>query len=188
MQDEIETVFMIPKVKKELVITESSIKFKRVFFLLILLSTVLYFLFLVCIDVFGIKNVKETSFPLFEDFLQILIFLSIIIVLFVHLRLIPKVRKIKEPFHRFNLHIVIFLFGVQPFGLFGLFLGLIGLFFEGSVNWLIVCIFFAIGFLHSGLLYFIEIGPTLRACEVGKTIPIHSKPQSEVAQNIKKEL
>jgi hypothetical protein len=179
---------MIPKVKKELVITESSIKFKKIFFLLILLSTVLYFLFLIIIDFFGIKNVKQTSFPLFEEFLQILIFLSIILVLFVHLRLIPKVRKIKEPFHRFNLHIVIFLLSVQPFGLFGLFLGLLGLFFEGLINWLIVCIFFAVGFLHSGLLYIIEIGPTLGACEIGKTIPIRPEPQPEVAQNIKKDL
>jgi hypothetical protein len=56
---------MIPKVKKELMITESSIKFKKIFFLLILLSTVLYFLFLVIIDFFEIKNVKQTSFPLF---------------------------------------------------------------------------------------------------------------------------
>jgi hypothetical protein len=106
----------------------------------------------------------------------------------VHLRLIPKVRKIKEPFHRFNLHIVIFLLSVQPFGLFGLFLGLIGLFFEGLINWLIVCIFFAVGFLHSGLLYIIEIGPTLDACEIGKTIPIRPEPRPEVAQNIKKDL
>ncbi|MFX0151351.1 MAG: hypothetical protein ACFFAJ_11255 [Candidatus Hodarchaeota archaeon] len=174
------------KIEKEITITESSVKFRKTFFLVILFSTVLYFLFLVFLDIFRVRYTQEyqESILILDILLLILVLLSILITFFVNLRLVPRARQLKEPFHRFGIHIAIFMLGIQPFCLLGLFIGIITL-LSGSINWLIVCLFFLIGFLHGGFLYVVEIAPSLRACEIGKVILNQPVPQPKTAQNIK---
>ncbi|MFX0171695.1 MAG: hypothetical protein ACFE9L_07235 [Candidatus Hodarchaeota archaeon] len=174
------------KTEKEITITESSVEFRKTFFLFILFSTVLYFLFLVFLEIFRVKYTREyqESILILDISLLVLILLNILITLFVHLRLVPRARQIKEPFHRFGIHTAIFILGIQPFCLLGLFIGIITL-LSGSINWRIVCLFFLIGFLHGGFLYVVEIAPSLRACEIGKIILNQPVPQPKTAQNIK---
>jgi hypothetical protein len=174
------------KIAKEITITESSVKFRKTFFLVILLSTILYFFFLVFLDIFRVKYTQEyqESILILDIFILVFILLSILITLFVHIRLVPRAQQIKEPFHRFGIHITIFMLSIQPFCLLGLFIGIITL-LSGSINWLRVCLFFLIGFLHGGFLYVVEIAPSLRACEIGKIILSQPVPQPKTVQEFK---
>ena len=155
---------------KEIIITENSIKFRRIFFLMIISSTMLGLFILIILQFLMEENPSEKEFYL-ELFILILLIVSLGLLGIIYLRLIPKARKIREPFHRFQLHSIIFILGVESFGLFGLITGLIQLFLgNNKVDWFVVGFFFNLAILNALILYLTEINPTLNACEIGKRI------------------
>ncbi|MFW9993166.1 MAG: hypothetical protein ACFFD4_14075 [Candidatus Odinarchaeota archaeon] len=158
--------------EKEILITEQSVRSRRLVFLILLASNAIYVAVLAMMEFSSSLSPvsEESSYPT-DSLTVVFALVSLGAVIIDYMIFIPKTRKIEEPYHRYVFHLIVFILGSELLGIHGFILGFIELMYDGSVNWGIVGAFIFAAIFHGGILYVTEINPALKACEIGKKIP-----------------
>ncbi|MFW9853441.1 MAG: hypothetical protein ACFFFG_00175 [Candidatus Thorarchaeota archaeon] len=151
---------------RETEITQSIIKFRKLLLFLVWFTSFLSLFVLLVVQV--IFPQPSGHFLAFHSNLVIvLILVCVIVVSFAHFRMLPKARRIKDPFLRFNVHLKALMIVVNILGLSGLFMGLTTLLLERvALDWLEIGVFFIFSFTYGTYLLIIEILPVFRDYQI----------------------
>lgn len=159
---------------RQIEITESIIKFRKFLLVLVWITPLVGLIVLLMIQFLFPPTLGQTlSFH--SDLVIYLLAICLGVIGYVHFRMLPKARRIKEPYFRFNIHLKAVMVTVNFVGFSGLFLGLLTLLLERVIpNLFEIGSFFVLSIGYGIFLLKFEILPTFHSYEIGKEILVKS--------------